>query len=97
MIVYLPAAILALSGMACMVLRRSMLKLLVGGLLVSMAGAYAFLAGGSGNETALAGAAYGVLCYLIGISQLVIGLALATRLFYLRGNADLSELRNLRR
>lgn len=97
MTLYLPAAILGFSGLVCILLRRSMLKLLVGGLLVSMSGAYAFLAAGSSGAPELASIVYAVLCYLIGISQLIMGLALATRLFYLRGNAELSELRNLRR
>jgi NADH:ubiquinone oxidoreductase subunit K len=97
MIAYLPAAILGFSGLVCILLRKSMLKVLVGGLLVSMSGSYAFIAAGSSGAPGLLAAVYGVLCYLVGISQLVMGLALATRLFYLRGNAELSELRNLRR
>ncbi len=98
MIYYMPVAMLAVSGLLCVLLRAGVLRLLVGIQLLSLSAALAFLVSGIGSDSfpVSSGEAYAVVILLAGLAQFGIGLGLSTRLFYLRGNVDLSEIENLK-
>jgi NADH:ubiquinone oxidoreductase subunit K len=97
MIYYLPVAMLAVSGLLCILLRSGVLRLLVGIQLLSLSAALAFLVSGMGSDSfPTSGEAYAVVILLGGLAQFGIGLGLSTRLFYLRGKVDLREIENLK-
>ncbi len=97
MILFLGVAILVLAGMLSILVRRTVIKVLVGVHLIFLAGSLAFLAAGAGKDFMLSAEVMALLCYIIGLAQLVVGLSFAVRLFYLRGNAGLQEVSRLRR
>jgi NADH:ubiquinone oxidoreductase subunit K len=97
MILFLGVAVLVLAGLASILIRRTVIKVLVGVHLIFLAGSLAFLAGGFGKSTMMSAELMALLCYIIGLAQILVGLSFAIRLFYLRGNAGLQEVSRLRR
>ena len=88
---------LAFAGVACLLLRQGMIRLLVGIHLLSMSSALVFIVFGESIEGgANQGEPFALLVLLGGTIVFSLGLALATRLFYQKGRAELDDLRELK-
>jgi|GEM_PF-2715766 len=97
MIFYIGVAVLVFAGVLSILVRKTLTKVLVGVHLISLAGSLAFLAGVFGRGHTMSAEAMALLCYIVGLAQVVVGFSFAVRLFYLRGNAELREVARLRR
>jgi NADH:ubiquinone oxidoreductase subunit K len=89
-------ALLGGLGLACMILRRTLLGFLVGSQLLMLgASAMLVIAGVSAGFPA-DGHVFGIFVLLGGVAQLIVGYALCIRLFYLKKKPVMEELRTLR-
>lgn len=84
-------------GLACLILRRTLLGIMVGIQLLILGGTLIFVLAGISSGARLEGHGVALFVTLGGIAQLVAGFALAVRLFYLRNKTEMSELRSLKR
>lgn len=90
------AAILCGIGIACLFFRQSFLGLLLGSQ-ISFAGATLFLVVfGKKAGILLQGHVFGIFIVLVGLVQLTGGLAIATRLFFLKKSVSMNEVRSLK-
>lgn len=83
-------------GLACMIYRRSLLGLLIGLQLLMLGAALIFIPVNADPAIQMKGHIFGLFVALAGIGQLVVGYALAVRLFYLKRRVALEDLRSLR-
>ncbi len=97
---FILAAALGGLGLACMILRPTLLGILVGAQLLILGSTCALVLAGvtspGGGPAPAHGHLFGLFVTLGGVAQLVTGFALAVRLFYLKKNARMEELRSLR-
>jgi NADH:ubiquinone oxidoreductase subunit K len=84
-------------GLACMLLRRSLLGVLVGVQLLALGSATMFVISGIVSGARVQGHVFALFIVLGGVAQLVGGYALTVRFFYLRNNIGMDELRSLKR
>lgn len=87
---------LALTALVVMARAHSFPRLLVGLQLLLLAGSSAFVFVGARSAAAARGQAGGFLLLIAMVPTLVIGLALAVRLFFQRKRVGLDELRELK-
>jgi NADH:ubiquinone oxidoreductase subunit K len=90
------AAIVGGLGIACMILRRSLLGVLIGAQLLILGSSSAFVLAGVASGAHAQGHLFGLFIALAGVGQLVAGYALSVRLFYLKKRASMSELVTLK-
>ncbi len=95
MILILPGLIGGI-GLACIIFRKTLLGVLIGAQLLFLGAVAAVIFAGFISGRQVSGQVSGVLIFLSGIVQLVLGFALAIRMFYLRRRISMSELRTLR-
>ncbi|OFZ20093.1 MAG: hypothetical protein A2X94_09285 [Bdellovibrionales bacterium GWB1_55_8] len=84
-------------GLACIVLRRTLLGILVGVQLLILGATMMFVLSGISSGARPEGHLFGFFIVLGAVAQLAAGYALAIRRFYLRGQIDMDELRTLKR
>lgn len=92
-------ALLGALGLICILLRRTLLGVLIGiQLLVIGATTFFVLASITSESASVAsqGHVFSVFIALGGVAQLVVGYALAVRLFYLKKRTGMDELRSLK-
>lgn len=94
--ILLTSAILGGLGLLCLLYRRTLLGVMIGVQLLSLGATLAFVLGGALNGAQVQGHIFGLFVTLIGVAQLVAGYALAIRLFYLKQNAGMDEVRSMR-
>jgi NADH:ubiquinone oxidoreductase subunit K len=90
------AAALGGLGLVCMLVRRTVLGMLVGLQLLILGGTSVFVMAGAAAGDPVDGHVFGLFVTIGGVAQLVVGYALAVRLFYLKKKAGMDELRSLR-
>jgi NADH:ubiquinone oxidoreductase subunit K len=92
----LVAAALGGMGLVCMLYRRTLLGLLIGVQLLALGATMIFVLAGASSGSLIQGHVFGLFITLGGIAHLVVGYALAVRLFYLKRRAGMDELRYLK-
>jgi NADH:ubiquinone oxidoreductase subunit K len=90
------AAALGGLGVTCMLYRTTLLGLLIGLQLLVLGATLGFVLAGVTTQSAVEGHIFGIFILATSIGLFAVGLALAVRLFFLRGNTSVTELRNLR-
>lgn len=90
------AAALGGLGLASLLMKRTLMGMLVGVQLLVLSSTTAFVLGGVSSGEFLKGYVFALFIVIGGVAQLVVGWALAVRLFYLRGNDSMQALRKLR-
>lgn len=90
------AAILGGLGLICLVSRRTLLGLLIGLQLLVLGATSIFVMAGVSSGAHSHGHIFGLFIVLGGVAQLVVGYALAVRLFYLKKRVGMDELRSLK-
>jgi NADH:ubiquinone oxidoreductase subunit K len=83
-------------GVASILYRRSALGVLIGVQILFLGATLAFVRAGLSATSAVEGHIFGFFILTGTISVVTTFLALAVRLFFLRGKADLSELKTIR-
>ena len=89
------AALLGALGLVCLLYRRTLLGILIGMQLLVLGATLIFVSAGVSSHTQVQGHILGIFITLSGIGQLVVGYALAVRLFYLKKRAGMEEVRSL--
>jgi NADH:ubiquinone oxidoreductase subunit K len=89
----------ALGGIGLMALlyKRTVLGLVVGMQLLTLGGTSLLIFAGASSGSALVGHLFAFFITIVGVAQMVGAYAVATRMFYLKGNTSLDELRSLKR
>jgi NADH:ubiquinone oxidoreductase subunit K len=95
MMMLVVAGIIGGLGLACMTSRRSVLGFMIGVQLLILGSTMVFVLAGMSAGKAQ-GQVFGLFIALGGIAQLVIGYALSVRLFYLKKQVSMDELRTLK-
>jgi NADH:ubiquinone oxidoreductase subunit K len=90
------AAFLGGLGMACMLMRATLLGVLIGVQLLLLGATMVFVVAGVRTGAAAEGHLFALFITLSGVAQLVVGYALSTRLFYLRNKAGMDDIRSLK-
>ena len=90
------SALLGGLGLTCMLYRRTVLGVLIGIQLLTMGATLLFVLSGSFSGPPIEGHISGLFVCLSGVALLVVGYALAVRLFYLRKQAGMSEVKALK-
>ena len=91
------AALLGLLGLASILLKKTVLGILVGfQLLMTGATLFFVVSGAQSNGHPADAQAFGIVILLGAVAQLAGGLALAIRMFYLKGSDSLDEMRALK-
>lgn len=83
-------------GLVCMISRRTLLGVLLGVQLLALGATLMFVFAGASTGEFLGGSVFGTFVALGGIAQLGVGYAVAVRIFYLKKNVTMSELRTLK-
>lgn len=83
-------------GLICMISRRTLLGLLIGVQLLIAGSTMMFVLAGISSGMRIQGYVFGLFIILGGVAQLVVGYALAIRLFFLKKKISLDELRALK-
>jgi NADH:ubiquinone oxidoreductase subunit K len=91
------AAVLGGIGLTCALTRRTLLGVLIGLQLMILGASTAFVIAGVGSGAPVKGQVFAFVLSVGALSQLVVGFALAVRLFYLRKRVGMDELRTLKR
>lgn len=87
---------LGILGVICILSKRTLLGVLIGAQLLSLGTTSSFVLGGIGTQDVVRGHIFGIFIVMSGIAVLVVGYALAIRLFYLKKKAGMESLHNLR-
>jgi NADH-quinone oxidoreductase subunit K len=90
------AAALGGIGFACMLFRRTMLGMLIGIQLMVLGATMFFILAGVVSGAAIQGQLFGFFIILGGVAQIIVGYALAVRVFYLKKRVAMDELRTLK-
>lgn len=90
------AALMGALGLTCMIFRKSVLGFLIGTQILAFGATLSFVLSSALSGAKMEGYTFAFLVILSGIGQLVIGYALAVRLFYLKNRASLEDLKNLK-
>ncbi len=90
------AALLGGFGITCMLYRSTLLGLLIGLQLLVLGTTLGFVLAGVSTQSAVEGHIFGIFILAGSVGLFAVGLALAVRLFFLKGNTSVDELRNLR-
>lgn len=90
------AALMGGLGLACMLFKRTLLGFLVGVQLLILGATMMFVLAGGSSGNALKGHIFGLFITFANVTQLMVGFALAARLFYLKKKAGIDEVRSLR-
>jgi NADH:ubiquinone oxidoreductase subunit K len=91
------SAALGAIGLIGLIYKKTMLGLIVSIQVMVLGAAILFVLSGGEAGVAAEGHSFGVFIVICGLAQVVGGYALATRMFYLKNDATLSELRSLKR
>ena len=83
-------------GLVCMISRKTLLGLLIGIQLLVLGSTMMFVVAGVSSGFRIQGHIFGLFINLGGIAQLVVGFALAIRLFFLKKGISMDELRTLK-
>lgn len=83
-------------GLVCMISRKTMLGLLIGVQLLVLGSTMMFVLAGLSSGLKIQGHIFGLFITLGGVAQLVVGYALAIRLFFLKKRISLDELQALK-
>ena len=89
------AAIVGALGFLCLIWRQTLLGVLIGLQLLSLGGGMFLVLSGVIAGARADGQVAGLLITVSSLGQLVAGLAVATRLFYLKGRSEMKDLRSL--
>lgn len=84
-------------GLVAVISRRTLLGVMIGIQLLVLGATLLFVLAGAASGVRIEGHLFGLFITFSGIAQLVAGLALAIRLFYLRSRNGMDELRSLKR
>jgi NADH:ubiquinone oxidoreductase subunit K len=90
------AGLMGGTGLACMIFRRSILGLLIGVQILVMGSTLMLVSAGVLSGQPHQGHIFGVFIILGGVTQVVAGYVLAIRLFYLKRNISMDEVRTLK-
>lgn len=90
------AGLVGALGFLCLVWRQTILGVLIGLQLLSLGGGMILVLSGVIAGVRADGQVAGLLVAITSLAQLVAGLAVATRLFYLRGRSEMKDLRSLK-
>lgn len=83
-------------GLVCMISRKTLLGLLIGVQLLVLGSTMMFVFAGISAGLQIQGHVVGLFITLGGIAQLVVGYALAIRLFFLKKRISMDELQALK-
>ena len=92
----LVAGVIGGLGLVCMISRRTVLGLLIGVQLLILGSTMIFVLAGISAGLHIQGHIFGFFITLGGVAQLVVGYALAVRLFFLKKSISMDELRALK-
>jgi NADH:ubiquinone oxidoreductase subunit K len=92
----LVAGMIGALGIICMVSRKTILGLLIGVQLLVLGSTMMFVLAGISSGLRIQGHIFGLFITLGGMAQLVVGYALAIRLFFLKKKISLDELQALK-
>ena len=90
------AAALAGFGVTCILYRKTLLGLMIGLQLLILGATLGFVLAGVSAKSAVEGHIFGIFILAGSVGLLSVGLALSVRLFFLKGNTSMDELRSLR-
>jgi NADH:ubiquinone oxidoreductase subunit K len=90
------AAILGGLGLACILVRKTLLGVLIGIQLLILGSTMTFVIAGVRTGVSAQGHLFALFITLSGVAQLVVGYTLSTRLFYLRQKAGMEDIRALK-
>lgn len=91
------AGIIGGFGLICMISKRTLLGLLMGVHILTLGSTLIFVFAGVSSGERVNGSIFGLFIILAGVIQVVVGYALATRLFFLKKQIGIEELRALKR
>jgi len=94
--VMLVAGVIGGLGLVCMISRRTVLGLLIGVQLLVLGSTMMFVLAGISTGLQIQGHIFGLFITLGGVAQLVVGYALAVRLFFLKKSISMDELQALK-
>ena len=83
-------------GLVCMISRKTMLGLLIGVQLLVLGSTMMFVLAGLASGLRIQGYIFGLFITLGGVAQLVVGYALAIRLFFLKKRISIDDLQVLK-
>ncbi len=83
-------------GLACMVYRKTLLGVLIGVQILVLGSTLMLILAGISSGLTVKGHIFGLFVTLGGLAQLVVGFALAIRLFFLKKSISMDELRTLK-
>lgn len=83
-------------GLVCMVSRKTLLGLLIGVQLLIMGSTMMFVCAGISAGLETQGHIFGLFITLGGVAQIVVGYALAIRLFFIRKQTSIDDIRILK-
>jgi NADH:ubiquinone oxidoreductase subunit K len=83
-------------GLVCMISRRTLLGLLIGMQLLVLGSTMMFVLAGVASGLRIDGCIFGMFITFGGVAQLVVGYALAIRLFFLKKKLSMEELQALK-
>ncbi len=92
----LVAGIIGGLGLICMISRKTLLGLLIGVQLMVLGSTMIFVLAGISSGLRIQGYIFGLFIILGGIAQIVLGFALAIRLFFLKKKISLNDLQALK-
>ena len=90
------AGIIGGMGIACMIVRKTLLGVLIGIQLLILGSTMMFVIAGLLAGLPMKGHIFGLFITLAGMAQLVAGYALAIRMFFLKKSISMDELRALK-
>ena len=90
------AGIIGGMGIACMIVRKTLLGVLIGIQLLIIGSIMMFVVAGLLAGNPMKGHIFGLFITLAGMAQLVAGCALAIRMFFLKKTISMDELRTLK-
>ena len=92
----LVAGVIGGLGFICMISRKTLLGLLIGVQLMVLGSTMIFVLAGISSGLRIQGYIFGLFIILGGIAQIVLGYALAIRLFFLKKKISLNDLQALK-
>ncbi|MBC7691264.1 MAG: NADH-quinone oxidoreductase subunit K [Methylotenera sp.] len=90
------SALLGGTGIICLLYRKSFLGFLIGTQLLVLGASSMIVSIGVSSKVIDQGYLFGFFIVLGSVAQLIIGFALAVRLFYLKNRTGMDELRSLK-
>lgn len=90
------AGIIGGLGLVCMISRKTLLGLLIGVQILVLGSTMIFVLAGIAGGLRIQGYIFGLFITLGGVVQLVVGYALAIRLFFLKKRISMEELQALK-